>query len=412
VICAQGQPRPPLTKRMRRRHWMAIDFVVAGILALSCLLAGIHSDSPGSTPVAMAYAGVVFLAVGLRRRGPLPAFGVLAAVAALATVFPRIGVTTVALLAMAYVLYLVTVTSPRSTSIAGLGLSLAEMLGIVLAIHNHHMANESIPGFPGTLALVVAWMTGYSVRQRRAYVEMLQVQAASSAVAEERLRIARELHDVVAHSMSVIAVQAGFGQYVIDASPANAREALGAIQATSRDALAELRRMLGVLRQQDASPSSAPLTPECGLGELDGLVRRTAGAGIEVRLSRTGTVRELPAGIDVSAYRIIQESLTNVVRHAGSGARCEVAVSYGPDVVGIEVTDGGGPARPGPAAHCPGSGHGLIGMRERVSLCGGQLTAGPLSSGGFRVSARLPVPVMAGPELAGLAAAPAVGVPA
>src|SRR5258707_958401 len=192
---------------MRRRHWMAIDFVVAGILALSCLLAGIHSDRPGSTPVAMAYAGAVFLAVGLRRRGPLPAFGVLAVVTALATVFPRIGVTTVALLAMAYVLYLVTVTSTRRTGITGLGLGLAEVLGIVVAIHSRHMANESVPGYLGTLGMVIAWMTGYSVRQRRAYAEMLQVQAASSAVAEERLRIARELHDVVAHSMSVIAVQ-------------------------------------------------------------------------------------------------------------------------------------------------------------------------------------------------------------
>jgi signal transduction histidine kinase len=304
------------------------------------------------------------------------------------------------------------VTSTRRTGIVGLGLSLAEVLGIMLAVHYHHMANESVPGFPGTLGVVVAWMTGYSARQRRAYAEMLQVQAASSAVAEERLRIARELHDVVAHSMSVIAVQAGFGQYVIDASPADAREALGTIQATSRDALAELRRMLGVLRQQDAPPPSAPLTPECGLGELDGLVRRTSGAGIEVRLSRTGTVRELPAGIDLSAYRIIQESLTNVVRHAGSGARCEVAVSYGPDVVGIEVTDGGGPVRPGPAAHSPGSGHGLIGMRERVSLCGGEFTAGPLPSGGFRVSARLPVPGVTELELAALGAAPAVEAPA
>ena len=194
-------------------------------------------------------------------------------------------------------------------------------------------------------------MTGYSVRQRRLYVVTLQQQAASSAVAEERLRIARELHDVVAHSMSVIAVQAGYGQYVIDASPDGARDALGAIQATSRDALEEMRRMLGVLRQQDVTPSparidpaagqapawrrsggrrqrqvgQAPLAPAPGLAGLDRLIERTRGAGVQVTLEVAGHARPAPAGVDLSAYRIIQEALTNVVRHAGTGARASSA---------------------------------------------------------------------------------------
>ncbi|HEX3965165.1 MAG TPA: histidine kinase dimerization/phosphoacceptor domain-containing protein [Trebonia sp.] len=165
----------------------------------------------------------------------------------------------VTLLSLAYVLYLVTVACPRRTSVLALVVSLAEILAVEVLVHGG-------PGYgvgaaiPVALATCIAWMIGYSVRQRRAYIEMLQVQAASSAVEQERLRIARELHDVVAHSMSVIAVQAGFGEYVIDSNPADAREALNAIQATSREALAELRRMLGMLRQQETG--AVPLAPE------------------------------------------------------------------------------------------------------------------------------------------------------
>ncbi len=217
---------------------------------------------------------------------------------------------------------------------------------------------------PIGLANVIAWMTGYSVRQRRLYVVTLQHQAANSAVAEERLRIARELHDVVAHSMSVIAVQAGYGQYVIDASPDGARDALGAIQATSRDALEEMRRMLGVLRQQDVSPArpggrrrqapaaaaaaagaaarQAPLAPAPGLAGLDRLIERTRGAAVRVRLEVSGHPRPAPAGVDLSAYRIIQEALTNVVRHAGTGAACVVHVGYTDADLVIRVTDDGG----------------------------------------------------------------------
>jgi signal transduction histidine kinase len=432
---------------MRRGHWMAIDFVVAGFLALCALAAGLHGAavvsgvnagpvpaavhrvSTNPVPAVVVCVVVLFLAVGLRRLGPLPAFGVLAAVVALAWVSASVGIASVALIGMAYVLYLVTVTSTRRTGIASLGLGLAEILGIVAAIHSHVVINGSVLGFPGTFGMIVGWLSGYSVRQRRAYVEVLQVQAASSAVAQERLRIARELHDVVAHSMSVIAVQAGFGQYVMDTSPADTREALGAIQATSREALAELRRMLAVLRQQDGTAAAAPLAPECGLAELDRLVSRTGLAGVQVSLARLGVPRDLPAGIDVSAFRIIQESLTNVVRHAGGGARCAVAVAYEQDALTIEVADDGGrhprqaadtahsPGRPGvpcsslaglpgaahPYPYFTGSGHGLIGMRERVQLCGGILNAGPLAAGGFRVWARLPIPAFL--------AAPAAPVP-
>jgi len=374
---------------MRRGHLMAIDITVASFMAMSGLLAGVHSDQPGVVPAATACCLVIFFAVAFRRLWPVPAFGALVSVIVVATLSPMVAIDSLTLLAMAYVLFTVTVTSSRRTGLAALGVALAEMLAIVTTVHVYHLHNASIPGYPGTFAILIAWMIGYWVRQRRAYVEMLQVQAASSAVAEERLRIARELHDVVAHSMSVIAVQAGFGEYVIDASPADAREALGAIQATSRDALAELRRMLGVLRQQDV-PASAPLTPECGLGELERLVHTTRGGGIEVALVRSGDVRELPAGIDVSGYRIIQEALTNVVKHAGGGARCAVSVEYGEQALTIAVTDDGGMGMAHP--HCLGAGHGLVGMRERVHLCGGELSVGPLPRGGFRVLAQLPIP--------------------
>ena len=379
---------------------MAIDFAVASFMALLSLLTGVHAQTPVVRPIGLlavlALAAVIFLAIGLRRRGPMTAFWTLAAIALIVARWPmQPALEGITLLSMAYVLYMVTVASPRRTGALVLAVSLAETLFVEVLVHRS-------PGYgvgsaiPMALAICIAWMIGYSVRQRRAYIEMLQVQAASSAVEQERLRIARELHDVVAHSMSVIAVQAGFGEYVIDSSPADARAALGTIQATSREALAELRRMLGMLRQQDTGqPGSGavPLTPEPRLADLDRLIERSRAASIEVGLIRAGIPRDLPASLDVSAYRIIQEALTNVARHAGGGARCTVTVVYGEDALTIEVTDDGGrgDGARGPH-HSPGSGHGLIGMRERAHLCRGEFSAGPLSHGGFRVHARLPAP--------------------
>ncbi|HEX3956032.1 MAG TPA: histidine kinase, partial [Trebonia sp.] len=274
------------------------------------------------------------------------------------------------------------------------------------------------------LCVIIAWFTGYIVRQRRRYAIGLQDEAASKAVAQERLRIARELHDVVAHSMSVIAVQAGYGQYVIDTQPADARTALGAIAATSREALDEMRRMLGALRQADESDEArrdnreiqderggavapaprlaAPLLPAPGLADLDRLVARTASAGVQVDVNRRGTHRELPAGLDLSAYRIVQEALTNVVKHARTSS-CQVLIGYGHDELVLEVTDSGaglpamalaGDAAPDSVFRdaIGGSGHGIIGMRERVSLLGGEFSAGPLPGYGFQVSAHLPLP--------------------
>jgi signal transduction histidine kinase len=315
----------------------------------------------------------------------------------------------------------VTVEGRKRTGAAALVLILAVLVFLTSTGAGGQTHSDAASEFvPVALANVIAWMTGYSVRQRRLYVVTLQHQAASSAVAEERLRIARELHDVVAHSMSVIAVQAGYGQYVIDVRPDGAKDALGAIQATSRDALEEMRRMLGVLRQQDvtASPArsdpaagqpppgggqaaagsgqvgQAPLAPAPGLGGLDKLIGRTRGAGVRVTQEVAGRARPAPAGLDLSAYRIIQEALTNVVKHAGRGATCVVSVCYTDADLVIRVTDDGGlPAVfPQASVAAAGTGHGLIGMRERVHICGGTFSAGPLPSGGFQVTATLPLP--------------------
>jgi signal transduction histidine kinase len=427
---APRPPHAPLSQRMRDGHWIAIDCVVAAFAALFVLVS-VHQAFLDSNQMWLAIglmmAAGVFFPVALRRRAPVMAFGGLLILAVLfgdmarGFMFPGAAITAVSLvfLSAAYVLYTVTVTSSRRTGGAALALALALL---VFVGGTGRGRSEGAPAqlVPVGLASVIAWMTGYSVRQRRLYVVRLQQQAASSAVADERLRIARELHDVVAHSMSVIAVQAGYGQYVIDDSPDGAREALGAIQATSREALDEMRRMLGVLRQQDVTPiqsqadawranggaepgpatgaagwpatgarfsgpeavaasadgvladaatggssgsggsggesarplagvtpgydrgGSAPLAPAPGLANLDRLIKRTCGAGVRVSLEVYGNARPMPAGLDLSAYRIVQEALTNVVKHAGSGARCTVHLGYDEGVLAIRVTDDGG----------------------------------------------------------------------
>ena len=406
-------PSPPLTKRMRLTHWIALDCLVAGFLAIpaAAAIAG-HVVGQARIAIVLLFMAAVFIPVALRRRAPVTAFGALVILGVLVSGM-KPAAPGVVFLGAAFVLYTVTVESRKRTGAAALGLVLVVLTFLIAAGVDQQRDSPAAEFVPIALANVLAWMTGYSVRQRRLYVVTLQHQAANSAVAEERLRIARELHDVVAHSMSVIAVQAGYGQYVIDASPDGARDALGAIQATSRDALEEMRRMLGVLRQQDvsqgpggpaapgaaasvagASARQAPLAPAPGLAGLDRLIERTRGAAVRVRLEVSGHPRPAPAGVDLSAYRIIQEALTNVVRHAGTGAACVVHVGYTDADLVIRVTDDGGlpVALPSVSVAAAGSGHGIIGMRERVFLCGGTFSAGPLPDGGFQVTATMPLP--------------------
>ena len=466
--------RPPLTKRLKPRHWAALDYVVGGVFGLilfTTIRRGVvraiespygfvpYRPLPLTWPLAIFLVLIAMLAVGMRRRRPTFMLGVLLACSVVVTSLtgPEAGSLTY-FLPVAYVLYLVAATYEHRQAAARVLIAVFATL-LADAVLLRLTGGDVVPNgglVSAALCVIIAWFTGYIVRQRRRYALRLQDEAASKAVAEERLRIARELHDVVAHSMSVIAVQAGYGQYVIDTQPSDARNALGAIQATSREALDEMRRMLGALRQADetdqrevavragsdpgtgadagdpaagdarsapkAPGGSAPLSPAPGLAELDRLISRTASAGVRVDVTRCGKPRNLPASIDLSAYRIVQESLTNVVKHARTSS-CRVLIGYGQDELILEVTDNGaglpamaGAAVPGgslalagagpgggglaaepdgavlPALSIGGSGHGIIGMRERVSLLGGEFSAGPLPGYGFQVSAHIPLP--------------------
>lgn len=207
---------------------------------------------------------------------------------------------------------------------------------------------------------------------------------------EERLRIARELHDVLAHNISMINVQAGVALHLMDERPEQARTALAAIKEASREALAEVRSVLGVLRRVD---ESAPRSPAPGLARVTDLVSRADAAGIRVRTSTEGDPRPLPAGVDLAAFRIIQEALTNVTRHAGPGVSATVRIAYGDDELLVEIADDGHGVV---AGDLPGGGNGIAGMRERVTALGGELDAGPRpGGGGFRVRASLPAPAAA-----------------
>ena len=237
-----------------------------------------------------------------------------------------------------------------------------------------------------TIALSISWWLGG--RARRAAIEadagrLAAANAARQAIADERLRIARELHDVVAHAMSVIAVQAGTGRFVIDREPAVAAEALATIETTSRAALQEMRRLLAVLRDDDVAPGEL-LLPAPGLDDLDELARSTRDAGVDVEVHRTGEHGRLPAGLELCAYRVVQEALTNVRKHA-QARTAMVVVRREPTALTIEVCDDGVGPRPGPV-----TGVGLVGLRERVALYGGTVDTGGTSSG-FRVLARLPL---------------------
>jgi signal transduction histidine kinase len=283
--------------------------------------------------------------------------------------------------------YSVAVAAPRSRRL--LSLVVATMLVAGLITPRGLRFTDVIfgPAF-----VVVAWLIGENVRTRRAFAaerEREREERILRAAADERLRIARELHDVVAHSMSIIAVQSGVGRVVMDSQPDEARKALAAIESTSRQALQEMRRLLGVLRQPESMDLSSPLGPAPGLDRVDELVSQASQAGVAVSVQVSGSPRELPPGVDLSAYRIIQEALTNIVRHVGP-SNASVAIRYSPDDVSVEVLDDGGSRGADASSSSDGTGHGLVGMRERVGLFGGSLEVGPRRGGGFRVFACLP----------------------
>ncbi|MBV9604413.1 MAG: two-component sensor histidine kinase [Solirubrobacterales bacterium] len=252
---------------------------------------------------------------------------------------------------------------------------------------------------PKLALFAIAWVLGDNIRTRRAYLAELEARAArlerereekaDRAVIEERTRIARELHDVIAHNVSVMVVQASAGEEVFDSDPARARESLSSVAATGRSALAELRRLLGVIRAEDDGVETAAYTPQPGIEYLDELVRQVQETGLSVELSVMGRPRVVPEGVGLCAYRIVQEALTNTLKHSQASA-AQVSLRYVADAIELQVLDDGrGTA---PAGNGGSGGHGLIGMRERVALFGGELTTRPRSAGrGYEVRARLPL---------------------
>ncbi|QEU92730.1 sensor histidine kinase [Streptomyces kanamyceticus] len=248
----------------------------------------------------------------------------------------------------------------------------------------------------------LAWVLGDSIRTRRAYLAQLEERAdrlekereaqSKVAVAAERARIARELHDVVAHNVSVMVVQADGAAYVMDTAPDQARKALETISGTGRQALAEMRRLLGVLRTGEHE-ESGEYVPQPDVEQLDELIEQVRTAGLPVDFKVEGTPRPLPSGVELTAYRIVQEALTNTRKHGGENAGASVRLVYFDDGLGLLVEDDGkgAPHELYEDGGADGSGHGLIGMRERVGMVGGTLDAGPRPGGGFRISALLPL---------------------
>jgi signal transduction histidine kinase len=328
------------------------------------------------------------LALAWRRRLPLLAVLLLAVGWGLE---PALGVPVdqpvVPLLALVIALYSLGRHLPLSRALAGFALAAAG--GSVSALHIHGNAVVKIGnavfgiviagGFFAVGVIVRAATREAALHARRA--ERLEAERAL-AIAEERARIARELHDVIAHSVSVMVVQAGAAAEMLKRTPERAAEPLEAVQETGRQALVEMSRLVGLLRD-DAEELG--LAPQPGLAELDVLLAQVRESGLPVELRVEGEPRAVPLGVDLSAYRVVQEALTNALKHAGQ-ARAEVFLRYRPDALELEVRDDG----PG-STNGHSGGHGLVGMRERVSVFGGDFEAGPRREGGFGVRARLPL---------------------
>jgi signal transduction histidine kinase len=376
----------------RAGRLVALDVVAALAVAAVVAFATLDTDAPGTPdePTWVSWLAAVVIAgpIAVRRRWPLPVLLVVMAAVVLALVFGVIPVVAIGapLIALALVLYVVGFTQARRTSAITLVSSLvtfASAVGVSVLLHlPSEPFSDIIAGIGlGWLFMAIGWALGFTARVRREYAERAAAQAVTQAVADERLRIARELHDIVAHSMSLIAVKAGIGNHVAQDRPAEAREALRAIESASRGSLAEMRHLLGVLRSE---VDGMELGPPPGLAALPDLAARAAAAGVTVELDVPESP-ELPEGVGLAVYRIVQEAVTNVVRHAAP-ARCAVTVSIADSSVGVEVRNDGPVVRlAGPA------GHGLIGMRERVAMYGGTFSAGPRPTGGFLVSATIPL---------------------
>ena len=384
----------------------AVDLALAAFLGVLMIRSGLSPlavrDLTVPLPASAAVAVLPAVAVGVRRLVPLPALGLAMTASAVSYL---IGVERDSFATVGLVLYIVAATRRPRISAAAVALTALVTTGLVLLSESPAATLSAVPGWwrlAGVAITALAfqfagWAFGLAVYRQRSYVAVIRAQAeeqigaerehSQRALAEERLRIARELHDVVAHAMSVITVQAGVARHVLDVRPEQAGQALEAIETTGRQALHDMRQLLGVLRPgPERPPPAAPHSPVPGLDDLGDLIMSTDAAGTAVELTVRGARRALPAAVELSAYRIVQEALTNVVKHAGTD-RARVVLTYDPGHLAIEVVDdGAGHGGASPA----GGGHGLAGMRERALLHGGSLTAGPLPVRGFRVAACLP----------------------
>jgi signal transduction histidine kinase len=389
-----GAPRrhAPLARAERQRLTGAVLAAFAGVAIIS-LMFGPYP--PGPQPrilVAVVACGpIVWL-----RRWPLPVLAVaVGAGALLITLSGNLPLVLAAMTGLA--VYFVALRGPRRVSIPA-AVAAAAVVGAALlyAVLAARTTTPSITALTGFLPIVAAWFTGDSVAARRRYLAGLARQAERERVAEarragqqireERVRIARELHDVVAHTLAVITVQAGVGRRLAAMDPAEAGSALESIETISRTAQDELRVVLGLLRDEEAG--AAALAPMPRLADLKALAETVRASGIAVELRTSGTDRELSPALELSVYRVVQEALTNVVRHA-PGARAVVDLAVSASDVRLEITDDGGTASREWAVG-PGPGHGIVGMRERLGAFGGWLVAEPLPHRGFRVTGQVP----------------------
>jgi signal transduction histidine kinase len=383
--------RPLFTRKLSRRQLIAVDGLAAvayTVILVTFMSADRVAKSGPSVPVWAQFVIVagMGLPAAVRRLWPRAVFGVVL-VTALVSVL--LGVVSDSFVAAAFALYMVALTQPRRRWEPTLAIGLLSAAAVVgMAAVGPRTASWTVIPL-GSAVMGGTWTVGRAVRERRAYAARSAAQLAGRAVTEERLRIARELHDIVAHGMSLIAVKAGVANHVLPARPEEAHDALRVIEATSRSALTEMRHLLGVLRSEaGATETPASLDPTPGVGGLRGLAERAAMAGVRVSMDVRG-VSHLPEGLGLSVYRIVQEALTNVVRHAAP-ARCRVLIDADGRAVRIEVADDGPGHRELPEGERPAPGHGLVGMRERVAMYGGVFTAGPRPEGGFEVTACLP----------------------
>ena len=380
------------------RHWLAV-VVVAALVGLATIVLALEPH-PGEGGARLTLALVACGPMLLLRRWPLP---VLAAAVAAAAVVIASGV---APLPLAVLLGLATyLVSSRLTRRISIIATLAAAITIGAAILYAALSKQSAPlavlAVEGFMPLGAAWFVGDAVAARRRYQAGLAEQSrreqaaeaerARQQVREERVRIARELHDVVAHSLAVITVQAGVARRLMTKRPEKTASALELIEEIGRTAQDELRVVLGLFRDEEVEPISRAPAPR--LADLRELVETVRAAGTKVELRTTGADRSLSPAIELSIYRVVQEALTNVVRHA-PGAQAVVDLTVSGDDVCVEVTDDGGPL-PSAGGEMPlslrAAGHGIVGMRERVDAFGGSLVAEHLAGGGFRVSARIPV---------------------